>query len=58
MEGDQLPVIPLIDVVGNGAKVEPEHNGAMELKLGRVCAFTIMLSVAFTAHCPGLGINV
>ena len=39
--GDHVPVIPLLDVVGNGAKVAPAQIGPTGLKVGVVLAFTV-----------------
>jgi hypothetical protein len=32
--GNHVPVIPLVEVVGNGDRDAPEHIGATEAKLG------------------------
>jgi hypothetical protein len=32
--GDQIPVIPLVEVVGNGAKTPPEQIGVTAVKIG------------------------
>jgi hypothetical protein len=56
--GDQVPVIPLLEVVGNGASVDPEHIGATVVSVGVVLLFTVIVSVVVVAHCPGSGVNV
>jgi hypothetical protein len=56
--GDQLPVIPLLEVVGNGDKLPPEQIGATGVKVGTVLLFTLIANVVETAHCPGLGVKV
>ena len=56
--GDQVPVIPLLETVGNGAKVAPEQMGAIALNVGVRLAFTLIVIVAVVAHCPGSGVNV
>jgi hypothetical protein len=43
VEGVQVPVIPLLEVLGNVGAVLPLQNGAIELKVGRVRLFTVML---------------
>ena len=48
--GDQLPVIPLLDVVGNADKVAPEHIGAMAVNVGVMLVFTVIVNVAVVAH--------
>ncbi len=56
--GDQVPVMPLVDVVGNAAKGVPEHIGATGLNVGVVPAFTEIVKVVVVAHWPALGVNV
>jgi hypothetical protein len=56
--GDQVPVIPLVDVVGNADKVAPEQIGATELKVGVIFGLTVIVNVAVVAHCPAVGVNV
>ncbi|TBX64802.1 hypothetical protein EZL74_12695 [Flavobacterium silvisoli] len=50
--GDQVPVIPLFDVVGNGAKVPPEQIGATALNVGVTVGETIIVPVALTLPHP------
>ena len=56
--GDQVPEIPLFDVVGNAAKVSPEQMGATAVKVGVTCGFTVMVKVVVVAHCPAFGVKV
>ena len=56
--GVQVPVIPLLDVVGNGVKMAPEHIGATAVNVGVTLVFTVIVKVAVLAHCPGSGVNV
>ena len=56
--GDQLPVILLLDVVGNAVKASPEHMGDTAVKAGVVLGFTVMVNVVVLAHCPAVGVNV
>ena len=56
--GDQVPVIPLVDVVGKAANVAPEHIGATAAKAGVTFGLTVMVSVVVTAHCPAVGVKV
>jgi len=56
--GAHVPVIPLLDVVGNGVSVAPEHIGATAINVGVMLEFTVIVSVAVVAHCPGSGVNV
>ena len=57
--GDQVPLIPLFEVVGNAANVAPEHIGAIVEKIGVVFElFTVLVKVVVVAHCPALGVKV
>ena len=57
--GDQLPVIPSTEVVGNAESVLPEHTGATAVNVGTVLTgLTVIVNVVVTAHCPALGENV
>jgi len=56
--GDQVPVMPLVDVVGRAANVPPEHIGATAANAGVTFGFTVMVSVEVTAHCPAVGVKV
>jgi hypothetical protein len=56
--GAHEPVIPLLEVVGSGVNVAPEHIGATALKVGIALALTVMVNVVVVAHCPGLGVKV
>ena len=48
--GDQVPVMPLVEVVGSADKVPPEHIGAMAAKVGVTAVFTVIVNVAVVAH--------
>jgi hypothetical protein len=48
--GAHVPVIPLLDVVGSGASVAPEHIGATALKVGVTFGLTVMVKVVVVAH--------
>ena len=56
--GDQVPVIPLFDVVGSADKVAPEQIGATAVNVGVIFGLTVIVSVAVVAHCPAVGVNV
>ena len=56
--GDQLPVILLLEVVGNAVKASPAHIGDTAVKVGVVLGFTVMVKVVVLAHCPAVGVNV
>ena len=48
--GDQVPVIPLVEVVGNADKVAPAQIGATAVNVGVTLAFTVIVKVAVVAH--------
>jgi len=48
--GAQVPVMPLLDVVGNGFNVPPAQMGATAVKVGVMFGFTVMVSVVIVAH--------
>ena len=50
MAGDQVPVIPLVDVVGNADKLAPEQIELTCAKVGVVFGFTVIVMVAVVAH--------
>ena len=56
--GDQLPAMPLLDVVGNAANGVPEQIGFTAVNVGTVVLLTVMVIVVLVAHCPALGVNV
>ena len=56
--GAHEPVIPLLDVVGNGDKVAPEQIGPTALKVGVIFGLTVIVKVVVVAHCPGSGVKV
>ena len=56
--GAQVPVIPLLEVVGRADKVAPEHIGATALKVGVILGLTVIVNVAVVAHWPTVGVKV
>ena len=56
--GDHVPVIPLLEVVGNGAITVPEQTGGRCVKVGVTVELTVMVIVAVVAHCPAVGVKV
>ena len=56
--GAQVPVIPLLEVVGKAASVAPEQIGATALKVGVILGLTVIVNVVVVAHCPAIGVNV
>ena len=56
--GAQEPVMPLVEVVGNGAKVAPEQTGATAVNVGVTFGLTVIVKVVVVAHCPAVGVKV
>ena len=56
--GDQIPVIPLLDVVGKAFSVPPWHIGATAVKVGTVGVSTVIVIVVVVAHCPAVGVKI
>ena len=56
--GAHVPVMPLLEVVGNGDKVAPEHIGATAVNVGVMFGLTVIVNVVVVAHCPAAGVNV
>jgi hypothetical protein len=56
--GDQVPVIPLVEVVDKAAKVAPEQIAGLCTNVGFTIAFTVMVIVAVVAHKPTVGAKV
>jgi hypothetical protein len=55
--GDQVPVYPLFDVVGN-VNEPPLQIGATAVNVGVIGLFTVTVMVVVVAHCPAVGVNV
>jgi len=56
--GAQVPVMPLLEVVGNGVNIAPEHIGATALNVGVMFGLTVIVKVVVVAHCPAVGVKV
>ena len=48
--GAQVPVIPLLDVVGRAVSVAPEQIGATAVNVGVIFGLTVMVNVVVVAH--------
>ena len=48
--GLQVPVMPLLEVVGNAGAVAFWHSGAMVVNIGISCGLTVMFNVVDVAH--------
>ena len=49
--GDQVPVIPLFDVIGNADRLAPEQIGATAVNVGVTGGLTVIVTVVVVAHC-------
>jgi hypothetical protein len=56
--GLQVPVIPLVDVVGNIGAVVPLHIGAIAAKVGVTMGLTVTDKVVALAQSPTVGVKV
>ena len=53
-----MPVIPLLEVVGNAVNVPPEHMGATAVNVGVVVGSTVMVNVtAVPVHPLRVGVT-
>lgn len=57
-DGDQVPVIPLVDVVGNGDNDAPEQIGTIGTNVGVVFWETVITIDTVVASCPASGVKV
>ena len=48
--GVHVPVIPLMEVVGNGANTAPEQMGVTALNAGVIFGLTVIVNVVVVAH--------
>jgi hypothetical protein len=56
--GNHVPVMPLVEVVGNTGAIDPLHIEGTAAKVGVVFELTVTISVVVVAHCPASGVNV
>ena len=56
--GVQVPVNPLLEVVGNAVSVAPEQIGATAVNVGVMFGLTVIVNVVVVAHCPAVGVKV
>ncbi len=56
--GDQVPVMPSLEVRGNAFNVPPSHIGATAANVGVMFGLTVMVKVVVVAHCPAAGVKV
>ena len=56
--GDQVPVMPFVDVVGSVGVAAPEQIGATAAKVGVKLELTVTVNVVLVAHWPAVGAKV
>ena len=56
--GLQVPVIPLVEVVGNVGETDPAQNAGIALNVGVTFGVTVTSNVVVVAHCPTAGVKV
>ena len=56
--GDQVPVTPLLEVVGKAVNVVLAQEDATVVNVGVTIGFTVMVIVAVFAHNPAVGVKV
>jgi hypothetical protein len=55
--GDQVPVIPLLDVAGNAFNIA-RTDRCYCVNVGVIFGLTVIVNVAVVAHCPAVGVKV
>ena len=45
-----MPVMPLVDVIGNGESVAPAQIAGTAIKVGVMLGLTVIVNVAVMAH--------
>jgi Glu-tRNA(Gln) amidotransferase subunit E-like FAD-binding protein len=55
--GDQVPIIPLFEVVGKAAKASPEQIGVIALNVGVIFGSTLIVKFVVVAHNPFNGVK-
>ena len=58
--GDHVPVIELLEEVGNEGTIPPEQmlKVVPKVKVGVVCGVIVTVNVVVIAHCPASGVKV
>ena len=56
--GLHVPVMPLVEVVGNAGATLFWHNGPIGVNAGVICGSTVIINVPLIAHCPAVGVKV
>jgi len=56
--GDQVPVIPLFEVVDKIGAAAPLHIAGIAVNVGTIWLVITISIVTEAAHCPAVGVNV
>jgi len=56
--GDQVPVMPFVDVNGRTGATAPEQIAGTGSKVGVTFGLTVIVIVVVVAHSPAVGVNV
>ena len=56
--GDQVPEIPLVEIVGKADNVCPLQIGLTEVKVGVIAGFMVIVKLVGLAHCPAVGVKI
>ena len=56
-DGDQVPVIPLFDVVSKSLKVSPKQIAGTCVNVGVTFGFTVIVIFTAVAHWPASGVK-
>ena len=55
--GDQVPAMPLFEVLGKVGAVVPLQKAGIGVKVGVTDGLTVVITTAADAHCPALGVK-
>ena len=58
MAGPQVPVMPLVDVVGRAGTLAPLQYGPTAENVGVTLGVIVIVSCVVVAHCPAVGVKV
>jgi hypothetical protein len=56
--GAHIPVMALLDVVGNAESAAPEQIAGTAVKVGVMLGLTVIVKVVVVAQRPAVGVNV
>ena len=58
VDGFHVPLMPLVDVVGNVGAVAFWQRGAIAVNVGVTWVVTAMVMLVAAPHWPGFGVNI